>query len=676
MLRNRSVAFKQFKDLEQEKDKRSMDKICSNDQNDFMLQAQQKFLVKYMQKNPQWRSLLLYHAIGSGKTCSSISMAEEYIKTKPNGRVTVILPARLRTNYFDELVSPCGMNAYISREDFEKYHNSNTSENEKRRIRTKFMKAIETKYEVISYEKMRNLIKTFPSLKEWAKYLTKDRMLIFDEVHNLLNDKFKNEVLEEASKTHKVPPNTQGVLTLLFKYLTKHAAPSCKIVMMTATPIFDHIGQLKSLLYSLNPNYDGPTDSLSEVIEGYRGKVSYFPGTSLNAYPKSSFKTHDVPLSNTQDKLTYKLSFEDEDADDEGKKGEEAFMSKQRQISLSCFPKSDTRRKNLKEYAPKVAKFLKYIDEPGKHLVYSSFIDKGLYVVRDALKRLGWVDLMEDDSGSDYKSFAIWDGKLKDSDKERLKKLANSKDNIDGKNVRIILGSPSIKEGISFKHIQHLHLLDPVWNQSSKSQIEGRAIRFCSHVDIPKKHSVLKRSVVIHLYKSVPNIVGRKLVEETCDQTIYDRIIPQKYQHVLKAEEALKRVALDYHLFKKLYKDSPVSIPPSPTGEDSPLDHGEELFIKRVKTRKPKNTCPKPRRPPCPEGQEERPNTHGNDCCFKKPKGISKKKTSPRKQSQPTVTQTIKNTCPKPRRPDLEGNCPSGQVKRPNKQGYDCCYKN
>ena len=52
MLRNRSVVFKDFKSFEQEKDKRSMDEICNgNSPSDFMLQAQQKFLVQYMKTN-------------------------------------------------------------------------------------------------------------------------------------------------------------------------------------------------------------------------------------------------------------------------------------------------------------------------------------------------------------------------------------------------------------------------------------------------------------------------------------------------------------------------------------------------------------------------------------------------------------------------------------------------
>jgi hypothetical protein len=614
-MQSRSANFKDFKKFEQHKDNRSMDDIC-NSTGDFMLQAQQKFLVNYMQKNPSWRSMLLYHAIGSGKTCSGISMAEEYMRSNPEGKVVVILPARLKTNFFDELISPCGADRYISKEDFKTYHDPSTSKSKKTLIRKKFMDAIKKRYDIMSFEKMKTLSKSFSSLQEWAEHLTKDRMVIIDEIHNLLNDKVKYEI-----KEHNIPSRTKGVMTLLFKYLTLNAHSTCKMVLMTATPIFDNINQIRALLHALNPDYEGPTTRLSEIIEGLRGKVSYFPGTSVKAYPSTSFVTHEIPLSKTQDLLTSRV------IDDENDDDLEAFMSKQRQISLSCFPKNDKSLSKVDEYAPKVVELLKQLNKPGKHLVYSSFVEKGLHVVRDVLVKAGWTDYFGSKK-TPYKTFAIWDGKTSDIEKENIKSTANSKDNIDGKVIKLLLGSPSVKEGVSFKHIQHLHMMDPVWNQSSKSQIEGRAIRFCSHVDINlKTHSALKRSVVIHMYKSIN--IPKGLVPVTCDMKIYETIIPKKYKEVKKAEEALQRVALDYHLFKRLYKQSPHSRPPTPNKDvKSPILIEEDGNIgnKKRKDKAVKNFCPKARRPNKDTGRcelpdyEKRLNIHGNECCYKKKK--------------------------------------------------------
>ena len=51
-----------------------------------------------------YRGLLLYHGLGSGKTCSSIAIAEGL---KSDKQIIVMTPASLRRNYIDELKN-CG----------------------------------------------------------------------------------------------------------------------------------------------------------------------------------------------------------------------------------------------------------------------------------------------------------------------------------------------------------------------------------------------------------------------------------------------------------------------------------------------------------------------------------------------------------------------------------------
>ena len=48
--------------------------------------------------------LLLYHGLGSGKTCSSIAIAEGI---KNDRKILVMTPASLRDNYYEEL-KKCG----------------------------------------------------------------------------------------------------------------------------------------------------------------------------------------------------------------------------------------------------------------------------------------------------------------------------------------------------------------------------------------------------------------------------------------------------------------------------------------------------------------------------------------------------------------------------------------
>ena len=51
-----------------------------------------------------------------------------------------------------------------------------------------------------------------------------------------------------------------------------------------------------------------------------------------------------------------------------------------------------------------------------------------------------------------YRTFVLWDATLKDEDKQRVKFILNSPDNMEGRHIRVILGSPSIKEGVAYSY--------------------------------------------------------------------------------------------------------------------------------------------------------------------------------------------------------------------------------
>ena len=233
----RYKTYKDFKQFVQPKDTRTMDQICIT--TDFKLQAQQLFLKEYVKG--KWDRLLLYHQIGSGKTCTSIVMAEEVRKINPDIKVKILLPARLRTNYIDELISPCGMEKYISHSDFQVYMSNDASLYTKLRLKTKFMKAIEKNYDILSFDKFKILAKKhIENLQDWIKDFTTNSLIIIDEAHNLMSDTYDKKASIDSLKNKKIP---KGFNTLLMRFMSQYADPSCKMVFMTATPIFDNIVQ-------------------------------------------------------------------------------------------------------------------------------------------------------------------------------------------------------------------------------------------------------------------------------------------------------------------------------------------------------------------------------------------------------------------------------------------------
>jgi len=64
----------------------------------------QKIVRDYINLYTPYRGLLLYHGLGSGKTCTSIAIAEGM---KDHKKIIVMTPASLRRNYYEQL-KKCG----------------------------------------------------------------------------------------------------------------------------------------------------------------------------------------------------------------------------------------------------------------------------------------------------------------------------------------------------------------------------------------------------------------------------------------------------------------------------------------------------------------------------------------------------------------------------------------
>ena len=70
----------------------------------FSLLTHQKLVREYLNILTPYRGLLLYHGLGSGKTCSSIAIAEGLKSSSP---IIIMTPASLQRNYIQEL-KKCG----------------------------------------------------------------------------------------------------------------------------------------------------------------------------------------------------------------------------------------------------------------------------------------------------------------------------------------------------------------------------------------------------------------------------------------------------------------------------------------------------------------------------------------------------------------------------------------
>ena len=113
------------------------------------------------------------------------------------------------------------------------------------------------------------------------------------------------------------------------------------------------------------------------------------------------------------------------------------------------------------------------------------------------------------------------------------------------KKIKILLGSPSIKEGVSLTNVRQVHIMEPYWNKSRLDQVVGRASRFCSHKDLEEEKRMVKVYVYIATTKDTKN--GEQI--ETIDEYI-QHIALEKDKLIKVFENAIKEASIDCYLNK------------------------------------------------------------------------------------------------------------------------------
>ena len=215
-------------------------------------------------------------------------------------------------------------------------------------------------------------------------------------------------------------------------------------------------------------------------------------------------------------------------------------------------------------YSSKIANVCNYIygstnstsvNEPpriseGIILIYSSYIDAGLIPMALALEEMGLTRyngrslfktppksaLSKDNKLRSAKYIMITgDPRLSPNNDADVKAVTND-NNINGDKIKVVLISQAGSEGLDFKAIRQIHILDPWYNVNRLEQIIGRGVRNFSHKDLPFE----KRNVQIFLY-------GTRLTnkdEEAADLYVY-RISELKAIKIGKVTRLLKQVSVD-----------------------------------------------------------------------------------------------------------------------------------
>jgi hypothetical protein len=470
---------KEFKKYKVPLSNEKMEEFCLPKK--FTLQPQQKLLPDLLSSklspwttDPNIRGILVFHQIGAGKTCTAITIAEEF-KKKLN--VVVVLPAALIGNFVNELRSECPGNEYLTEEERQKIKGLKPGDKIFEKIMEKSQERIEKYYTIYSYHKFVALI------QEGKIKKLNNTLLIIDEVQNMIS--------------------MTGTFYKSLKQVVDASNESLKIILLSATPMFDRPVEIALTLNLLKRTDLIPITKFNQEymrikttaegtvykavhLKNFREKIhnliSYYRGAPPQAYPTSEFRAVKCRMSDFQYK-SYLTSLSTEDNYIRGSfknvdilNMPQNFFLGPRFISNVAFPNKSIgelgyssfrgqalQMQNIGEYS---VKFLKIYQKIGKAdgpvFVYSNFKELGgIKCFVKFLEYHGWKNYK--DYGEGKKRFAIWSGDEPHHVKDEIKYIFNQKSNEDGSKIKIMLGSPSIKEGVSLLRVQQVHMLEPYW---------------------------------------------------------------------------------------------------------------------------------------------------------------------------------------------------------------------
>ena len=241
----------------------------------FDLLAHQKIVRDYINLYTPYRGLLLYHGLGSGKTCSSIAIAEGL---KDNRKIIVMTPASLKRNYFEEL-KKCGDSMYKKNQFWEfvdatpeniktlsgvlniresyitsqqgawlvnakKPPNYETLPSaEKKSLDKQLDEMIMNKYRFISYNGLRKSHMKELSMEGGSKHNPFDNaVVIIDEAHNIVS-RIVNKLSRKSSTSVSIE---------LYELLM--SAENARIVLLSGTPVINYPNEI-AVLFNMIRGY-------------------------------------------------------------------------------------------------------------------------------------------------------------------------------------------------------------------------------------------------------------------------------------------------------------------------------------------------------------------------------------------------------------------------------------
>lgn len=554
----------------------------------------QHLMQHYLSYRSPYRSLLLYHGLGVGKTCSAITIAESLLvdhSARDAARIWVILPTTLQDSFREQLFSSSSlldadkMLEQCTQDTYDRLAFGTVDEK-----RAKIDKLIKTRYKMMTYEKFAKKVEKLKEKGTLQSTLT-NKVLIVDEAHNLR--------IEETDK------RAATALMDVARECTNN-----RIVLLSATPMYNEPNEIFWLLSLLLANDKRDAGELVELTlpnkkalaklkELASEYISYIRGVNPFTFASrlspsvngermlkdpwcASIKDGIVPTKLGEVQLAAIASLPNNNATlQQGNNvcypGASDFRVGKQGFDSVLGRENDTAPYRYKTGMPRVllptddmlGKYgakLKHITDcirqaEGIIVVYSQFVWGGIVPLAVALEHMGFMrygtrNLLADSEvgsvpratypGIPFPTYCIFSGDttiMGSTSIDDLVKDVNNANNIRGERIKVVLMSPIAGEGLSLKNVREIHVMDPWYHMNRIQQVVGRAIRTCSHTALP----VQQRNVVVYLHAAVTD--GK---EDTIDIHSY-KIAARKSAETQIAEAVIRDNAIDCPLVKNVH---------------------------------------------------------------------------------------------------------------------------
>lgn len=640
------------------------DQNCKADS--FKLREQQAILSNLINPDTPYKGLLMMHGTGVGKTCTAISIAEQFkdqIK-KYNTKIYVLTPgSNIKENFKSELLF-CTGETYLKNKELL----NQMSKAEKEREYKIAVNAALQNYRILSYKTFHKKVLgekiTEKEISNGNKLKNKyrkneegevEREIVAERITNMDNSIL---IVDEA---HNLTGNEWGDA---LKKIIKESE-NLRVILLTATPMKNLADDIVDLLNFIRPQNDPirrdmiftgennfmmkikPTglDYLKSKASGYisffRGNIPYtfakkvdkgeisdgllftpvinckmedFQNNTYTEVTKKTDDTLDRAPSSAANFVFPGLNKEKNDIigyySNEGintlisnintdgdklrslinkklfggklsKDVEENFLKINEKKNISGYM---LKLEYLRYFSIKFYKALKRINKLyenasdkriGTAFVYSNLVKAGgMEIFAEMLIMNGYLEYQENPKNYDiqadtidYKTglpykeykkkynsndfspatFILITGSVDESggedipeSKQRvIREVFNNINNIDGKYIKLCLGSKVMNEGITLENIKEIHILDVHYNLGKVDQVIGRGIRMCKHMNATTDDY---RFPKVHVYRYVVQFNQKK--DLSSDVLLYQKA-EKKYLVIKEVEYALKEVAAD-----------------------------------------------------------------------------------------------------------------------------------